>query len=165
MRLPGGRSTEFYLAQIDAEHAGKTMVISLWDPGDTGQLAANLQILEPTTSSYQATAFNFSAERNSYNASSCNSRSGMNVTSVTTNTGGSSLFNGCWLTIEIPLPINYSAPHPSSDSVTNEGGWWKIPLQHERFGQQLLHGPHDLGGCAARQPRAPRPAIGFPTPR
>ncbi len=41
--VPGGRATEFYLAQIDAEHAGKTMVIKLWDPGDTGQLAANLQ--------------------------------------------------------------------------------------------------------------------------
>ncbi len=129
VRLPGGRSTEFYLAQIDAEHAGKTMVIKLWDPGDTGQLAANLQILEPTTTSYQATSFNFSAERNSYNASSCSSRSGTNVNSVITNTGGgysNSRYNGCWLTIEIPLPNTYSAPHPSSDSVTNEGGWWKI---------------------------------------
>jgi hypothetical protein len=45
---------------------------------------------------------------------------------VTTNTGGSSQFNGCWLTIEIPLPNTYSAPHPSSDSVTTETGWWKI---------------------------------------
>ncbi len=27
--------SEFYLAQIDAVHAGKTLQISLWDPGDT----------------------------------------------------------------------------------------------------------------------------------
>ena len=126
VRLPGGRSTEFYLAQIDAEHAGKTMVIKLWDPGDTGQLAANLQILEPTATSYAATNFNYSAERNSNNASNCTNRSGTNVSSVTTNTGGTSLYNGCWLTIEIPLPNTYSAPNPSSDTVTNEGGWWKI---------------------------------------
>jgi hypothetical protein len=98
VRLPGGRSTEFYLAQIDAEHAGKTMVIKLRDPGDTGQ-------------------------RNSANASSCNGRSGTAVSSVTTNTGGSSRYNGCWLTIEIALPTNYTAPHPATDSVTNEGGW------------------------------------------
>jgi hypothetical protein len=48
------------------------------------------------------------------------------VTAVTTNTGGSSLYNGCWLTIQVRLPADYSAPHPSSDSVTSEGGWWKI---------------------------------------
>ncbi len=48
MRLPGGQASEFYLAQIEAIHAGKTMVINLWDPGDTGALAANLQILQPT---------------------------------------------------------------------------------------------------------------------
>lgn len=63
VRLPGGVSSEFYLAQIDKEHAGKTMVISLWDPGDTGNLAANLQILKPTTSSYQPATFSYGAHR------------------------------------------------------------------------------------------------------
>jgi Flp pilus assembly protein TadG len=128
VRLPGGRSSEFYLAQIDAEHAGKTMVISLWDPGDTGNLAANLQILRPTASAYVTATFNYSAERGSShsNTSSCDARSGTNVTSVTTNTGGSSRYNGCWLNIEIPLPSDYDAPNPTSDTVTSEGGWWKI---------------------------------------
>ena len=126
VRLPGGRSSEFYLAQIDAEHAGKTMVIDLWDPGDTGSLAADLQILGPTGTSYQVTPFSYTAAPNSGAASACGSRSGSNVTSVTTNTGGSSLYNGCWLTIEIALPVNYSAPLPSNDSVATEGGWWKI---------------------------------------
>jgi hypothetical protein len=126
VRLPGGRATEFYLARIDDRHAGKTMVIRLWDPGDTGALAANLQILGPTASGYAVTPFSFSATPNSGGASSCASRSGTNVTSVTTNTGGTSLFNGCWLNIEIPLPADYAAPHPASDSVTDEGGWWKI---------------------------------------
>ena len=46
--------------------------------------------------------------------------------SVTTNTGGNSLYNGCWLEIEIPLALDYDAPNPSSDTVTSEGGWWKI---------------------------------------
>jgi hypothetical protein len=126
VRLPGGRATEFYLAQIDREHAGKTMVIKLWDPGDTGNLAANLQILRPTAASYVPTSFNYTAERNSGNASSCDGLRGTNVGSVTTNTGGSSRFNGCWLTIEIPLPSNYSAPLPASETVTSQGGWWKI---------------------------------------
>ena len=52
--LPGGASSVFYLAQIDAVHAGKTVVISLWDPGDTGPLSANVQILVPGPTGYTA---------------------------------------------------------------------------------------------------------------
>ena len=44
VRLPGGQASEFYLAQIDAVHAGKTMQIDLWDPGDTGVPSASLKI-------------------------------------------------------------------------------------------------------------------------
>jgi Flp pilus assembly protein TadG len=126
VRLPGGVSSEFYLARIEQAHAGKTLQIDLWDPGDTGNLAANLQILQPTASGYTPATFSHAATQTASGASSCGSRTGTNVTSVTTNTGGSSLYNGCWLTITIVLPNNYTAPHPSSDTVTNEGGWWKI---------------------------------------
>lgn len=45
---------------------------------------------------------------------------------MTTNTGRSSLYHGCWLTITIVLPNGYDAPHPSTDTVTDEGGWWKM---------------------------------------
>lgn len=126
VRLPGGAQSEFYLAQIDDVHAGKTMLIDLWDPGDTGTLSGSLQILQPGTSSYTPATFSYTAMRESSGGASCDTRTGSNVTSVTTNTGGASLYNGCWLTISIPLPSNYSAPHPSSDTVTSEGGWWKI---------------------------------------
>ena len=125
VRLPGGGASEFYLAQIDAVHAGKTMIINLWDPGDTGSLSANLQILKPTGSGFTPATFTYRGTQGTSNsgASSCGSQSGSNVTSVTTNTGGSSLYNGCWLTIEIPLPTTYDAP---VDPVSGEAGWWKI---------------------------------------
>jgi hypothetical protein len=128
VRLPQGVSSEFYLAQIEKVHAGKTMVIDLWDPGDTGNLSANLQILKPTASDYVASAFDYQGMKGSTAgaASDCNSRSGTGVMSVTTNTGGSSLFNGCWITITINLPNDYDAPHPSSDTSTTDKGWWKI---------------------------------------
>ena len=51
----GTVSSEFYLAQIDAVHAGKTMEIKLWDPGDTNPLAANLQIEIPTSGGWAPT--------------------------------------------------------------------------------------------------------------
>ena len=125
VRLPGGKGSEFYLAQIDAVHAGKTMIINLWDPGDTGDLSANLQILRPTGSGFTQATFDYRGTQGTSNsgASSCNSRSGSGVSWVTTNTGGNSLFNGCWLTIEIALPATYDAP---VDPVSGERGWWKI---------------------------------------
>jgi hypothetical protein len=121
--LNGGGSAEFYLAQIDGQHAGKTMEIGLWDPGDTGNLSANLQILRPTTSGFSATNFSYTAQAVASGAAACGSRSGTNVTSVITNTGGTNLFNGCWLTITIPLPLDYDAPTPPGQT---EPGWWKI---------------------------------------
>ena len=124
--LNGGGAATFYLAQIDAEHAGKTMVIRLWDPGDTGNLSAALRILRPTSTSYVETPFSYSAEQVANGASSCGSRSGVNVMSVTTNSGGNKLYNGCWLNIEIPLPVDYDAPRPASEDPSVEGGWWKI---------------------------------------
>ena len=63
--LPGGGSSIFYLAQIGAEHAGKTMEINLWDPGDTRPLPASLKILAPTTTGYVATHFSWSGQERS----------------------------------------------------------------------------------------------------
>jgi hypothetical protein len=125
-RLPSNQTSDFYMAQIENVHAGKTMIIELWDPGDTGSLAATLQVLKPTASDYVPATFSYTAAKGSTDATSCNSLSGTNVTSVITNTGGSSRFNGCWLTITIPLPSDYSAPLPATDSIAEEGGWWKM---------------------------------------
>jgi hypothetical protein len=123
--LAGGAASEFYLAQIDAVHAGKTMVIELWDPGDTGSLSASLQILRPSAGGYTPATLSWHAARGTVNsgASNCNGQTGSSVASITTNTGGSSRFNGCWVTIEIPIPTSYAAPTPPGET---EGGWWKI---------------------------------------
>jgi hypothetical protein len=128
VRLPGGQASQFYLARIDSVYAGRTVEIELWDPGDTGRLSAQLEILQPTSTGYQPISFNWSSAvgTSANSASNCGGRSANGVSSVTTNTGGNSQFNGCWLTIEVTLPNSYTAPHPSSDSVTSEGGWWKI---------------------------------------
>ena len=81
----------------------------------------------PGGHSYKVTPFSYTATRNSGAASSCGSRTGTNVTSVTTNTGGTSLFNGCWLTHRDPAPGRTTRRRcPSNDRVATEGGWWKI---------------------------------------
>jgi Flp pilus assembly protein TadG len=115
--LPGGQSSEFYLAQIEAVHAGKTMEIRLWDPGDTNQ-DANIQILAPSSGGWGAASFTYTAARGTTNsgATACNSTAGSG-SSVVTYASGASRFNGCWLTILIPIPPTYAAP---------QDGWWKI---------------------------------------
>jgi hypothetical protein len=122
VRLPGGQVSEFYLAQIDAVHAGKTMEIKLWDPGDTGNLSANLQILQPGTLS--PIAFAYQGTPASSSATGCAGQSSASATTVTTNTGGTSLYNGCWLTMTIVIPANYTAP--ADPTFPAEKGWWKI---------------------------------------
>ena len=122
--LAGGGSSTFYLAQIDAVHAGKTVVIALWDPGDTGSLSATVQIMVPGTSGYAAASVKWSAAKGTTNsaASACTGTKGTG-TSITANTGTSQKFNGCWVTIEVPIPATYIAPTPPGES---EPGWWKI---------------------------------------
>ena len=122
--LPGGASSIFYLAQIGAEHAGKTMEINLWDPGDTSPLPASLKILARTSTGYVATNFSWSGKRVNSQGQSCTGHGGP-VTWVTTNVGNTiGTFNGCWLTIDVALPVNYTAATPPGE--TNGGGWWKI---------------------------------------
>ena len=122
--LDGGSSSVFYLAQIDAIHAGKTVVINLWDPGDTGSLSATLQIMIPGASGYSAASVKWSSAKGTTNsgASSCNGKTGTG-TSIVTNTGGTSQFNGCWVSIEVRIPSTYTAPTPPGETGP---GWWKI---------------------------------------
>ena len=76
--LEPSTSAEFYLAQIEAAHAGKTMEIKLWDPGDTNSLSANLQIRIPGTAGYTNASLNYTAAKGTTNsgANNCNSTSG-----------------------------------------------------------------------------------------
>ncbi len=122
--LAGGASSTFYLAQIEAVHAGKTVVITLWDPGDTGNLSATVQILIPGTSAYTQASVKWSSAKGTTNSnvSACNGLTGTG-TSITANTGTTQKFNGCWVTIEVPIPPGYTAPTPPGET---EPGWWKI---------------------------------------
>ncbi len=122
-------SADLYLSQIGRAYAGKTIKVSLWDPGDTGVLTADLSFLMPTSGGYQTADFSWTATKfsRSSSASNCNGSSGGTVTSVRTNQSGTSRFNGCWIVINIPIPSDYTAPTPCVAGVCEPGaGWWKI---------------------------------------
>ena len=116
--LAGNSDSTFYLAQIDQQSgAGKTVEINLYDPGDTGNLTADLTILQPTTSGWSTVNMTWTAKKVASNGVNCVTSSGGLVGSVRTAQGGTSYFNGCWLTMDISIPITYTAP---------QNGWWKI---------------------------------------
>jgi len=116
--LPGGGTSLFYLAQIDAPSgAGKTVEVDLWDAGDTNGLNASLQILQPQTDgTWKPVSMSWKGVKvaTDSGAGSCPSGSG---TSITATSGSTMYYNGCWLDISINLLPTYSAPLE---------GWFKI---------------------------------------
>ena len=114
--LTAGRQT-FYLAQIDAVHAGKTMQITLHDPGDVSG-NAYLRILSPNGNAYNYATFSYSATKG---------RTGTNVNVIQT-ANGSSLYDNQQLTILIPLPTGYGSSGLRPPGET-EDGWWKIEYE------------------------------------
>jgi hypothetical protein len=116
-------SADLYLAQIGAAYAGKTIKVSLWDPGDTGNLRADLSFLMPTATTYQTANFTWTATKFATSGANCNGSSAGSVTSVRTSNGSGGLFNGCWIVINIAIPSSYTAPTPTGETSP---GWWKI---------------------------------------
>ena len=106
----------FYLAQIAAAHAGKTLQITVHDPGDVGG-NATLRFKQPTTAGYTDATFSWTASGGT---------SGNNVTSLQVASGGSSLFDNQIITILIPLASTYNAPTPPGEPGP---GWWKVEYQ------------------------------------
>ena len=108
----------FYLAQIGAENAGKTMEISLFDPGDVSG-NAYLRIESPDGNSYNYATFSWSAD---------NGTSGTNVTQIQTASSGGSFFNDRLITIDVALPSTYGSVGLTPPGET-QAGWWKIEYQ------------------------------------
>jgi Putative Flp pilus-assembly TadE/G-like len=108
----------FYLAQIAKENAGKTMEITLFDPGDVSG-NAYMRILSPDGNAYNYATFSYTAD---------NGRSGTNVTQIQTASSGGSYYNDATLTIDVSLPATYGSVGLTPSGET-QAGWWKIEYQ------------------------------------
>ncbi len=109
-----GGAQRFYFSQIEGVHAGKTMVITLFDPGEASS-PSYLQFLSPQGNSYDYATFDWYSN---------DGRSGSGVTEVQTSTG-SALFNNRILTIEIGLPQDYGVGGLDPNGIGEEG-WWLV---------------------------------------
>lgn len=108
---PSGTAT-VYIAEVDPVHAGKTLELKFYDPGE-GAGNANMTVLGPPgVSGYSCnwTATDVRPPSNATSGSSC---------TIATTISGTAQFNGEWITMEIAIPSGYTC---SSDC------FWKMNL-------------------------------------
>lgn len=147
--IPEGTPTEFYLADVTPDYAGKTLEISLFDPGDMGGSSSNyswITVMAPSSTSVGGTPVpsssctaNYRAYGSStwYNVSLSSGPGGAyaNTCTIQTTTQGSNAYQDRWLRIRIPLPTTYGTagtdPWKCDDTVadptvTPGSCWWQI---------------------------------------
>jgi hypothetical protein len=114
--LPVNTSQIFYLAQIAAVHAGKTLEIKVHDLGDVGGDAV-IHVLMPSAVGYSQASFNWTASGGGPPTS------GTGATQIQVASGGSSKYDNQLITIDIVIPVGYTAPTPPGEPGP---GWWKV---------------------------------------
>lgn len=124
----GNINASFYLAEIDEEHAGKTLEVSLFDPGDgkSGTYHANIRGPGNTTLSCR-----YKERTSSTWITSSNCR-------ITTRSNGTNVYNGKWLDIQVAVPATYSC----TDC------WWKVLYEFQ--GVTSGNSPNDRTVWSAR---------------
>jgi Flp pilus assembly protein TadG len=119
----------FYLAQIEAAHAGKTLEIKLFDPGDISDTVFKIRL--PTATGFVYPSFTFSTTGSGCGAPT----SGGPTTSLrTSDSSGCRYYNNQWVTISVPIPSTYNAPTPPGEPGP---GWWKIEYNTLGTGQDI----------------------------
>jgi len=124
----GSSTALLYLAQVDAAHAGKTLEIKLFDPGDI--TSTTLRIKQPMESGYVDASFRFTATGSTGGAPTI----GGPQTSLQTSSGTTNFYNNQWVTISVALPASYNAPTPPGET---QPGWWKIEYTVGTSGQDV----------------------------
>ena len=103
----GNINASFYLAEITQIHAGKTLEVSLFDPGDgaSGTYYANIKGPGGTT---QACQYRERGTPTWTSSSNCRIQ--------TRNSSGTNIYNGKWLDIRLNLPLTYTCTNC----------WWTV---------------------------------------
>jgi hypothetical protein len=104
-------NTEFYLTEVAELHAGKTLVIELFDPGDA-KGNHSVEIIDPSGNNPECTW-----QANQHNGSGKESGTETSCVIDTSKSGGGGKFNNWLLTIWITLPPDYTC---GADC------WWNV---------------------------------------
>ncbi|MEX2293943.1 MAG: hypothetical protein WD691_09170 [Acidimicrobiales bacterium] len=118
----------FYVAEVKPEYAGKTLVLELYDPGESsGQAWLYPMMPSPTQTGAvdhpPLSNCSFSSSRSGYPRESDLNKSG--VCSVRASDGGA-LYNGYWVTIRVTIPADYTCTADLNPEVSAGSCWWGI---------------------------------------
>ena len=127
--LSGSFTSTFYLARIDPIHKGKTLVVSLFDPGDGagGDYFVNLR---GPGDSQLACSYRTRGSTTSTSLTNCR---------IATRSGGTNVYNGKWLDLNVQIPNNYTC---TTDC------WWKVKYEFNNI--PASSGPNDRTVWSAR---------------
>jgi Flp pilus assembly protein TadG len=137
----GGALTQFYLTRILPGDAGHTLTLALFDIGDGGS-TGTLTIVPPPDANGGASVtltgctmqLGMGAAYQPVNGSNCQ------ITGVT-----STNYNGKWLTVQIPIPSNYTC----AVGVTTNC-WFRIDYQFSGYINDTTSWTASLGGDPVR---------------
>lgn len=111
-------NAEFFLAEVEPAHRGKTLELKLYDPGEVSRFSngtggnGTMEIIAPSGSVAPSCGASDTGGVLTGTLSPCR---------FATATGGTARFNGQWVTIRIAIPTTYSCT-----MGTIPGCWWKI---------------------------------------
>jgi hypothetical protein len=114
-------NANFYLAEVDPVHKGKTFRVSMYDPGEVSKTSSTtgtgtVKVLKPD-GTVAASCVGLSDSPNS----TFTSGSTLSPCQFTSAVAGSAKYNGYWVTLNIPIPTTYSCT-----LGTIPGCWWKV---------------------------------------
>ena len=148
-------TTLFYLGRIEAVHAGKTMVIQLFDPGDASG-NSSIEVLKPTATGYVPTKFNYTADANAVGIEERHQRHEPQDDDQRVE------------------PVQQLVGHPDGPAAQDvhgapparrAGGRDRRVVEDPLHVRQRDDRHHDLAGLDQGQPRPPRPALSRPRRR
>lgn len=142
----GPQSATFYLAEVGPQYAGKTLVVELWDPGDSSGQSTIFPMRPSATVpgpvvNVPAADCTYSSDPlpNASQTSSPGGRTGrieVNHASDTSGScgiishnGSSSQFNGVWLRVRINVPTTYTCNVGINPVITANSCWWGIKYE------------------------------------
>ena len=118
-----GGVANFYLAEVDEVHAGKTLQIQMYDPGEVSGGNGTMKILAPGGAVAGSCVGSTSSPSSTFTDGAT-----LSPCEFTTATNGSARYNGHWVTLHIRIPDDYEC-----EMDTIPGCWWKV--RYEITGQ------------------------------
>ena len=146
----GNSNASFYLAEVGPEHAGKTLVVQLFDAGDFTGPATVRPLMPKTGTAPSLTWTSVSSSDCSYTSSPApNNQAGTDLTQRTTTSPAISIpttpglpdceivtqsgsgnatrrFNDSWLTIKVDVPTDYTCTPGVNPELVAGSCWWGV---------------------------------------